>query len=119
MNKQILKINKNELINFLEEYCCFRICFSQKRTSHNKKICIYLGIQIDRNLSFDEQLIKNLKKMARTIGSIYLKRCLIPLNASILLLKSLVLSHLSFLAILFNLYQQKTKNAVIIRLTGV
>ena len=39
--------------------------------------------------------------MANAIRSIYLIRHLIPLNARILLLKSLVLSHLSFSAIFF------------------
>ena len=63
-----------------------------------QKSCRYLGIQIDRNLSFEEQLNKTLKKMAQAIRSIYFIRHQVPLNTRILLLKSLVLSPLSFSA---------------------
>ena len=45
--------------------------------------------------------------MAHAIRSIYLIRHQVPLNARILLLKSLVLSHLSFSAIFFKIYLQK------------
>ena len=47
----------------------------------------------------EEQLNKTLKKMAQAIRSIYLIRHQVPLNARIL--KSVVLSHLSFSAIFF------------------
>ena len=48
--------------------------------------------------------------MAHAIRSIYLIRHQLPLNARILLLKSLVLSHLSFAAIFFQkLYAKNLK----------
>ena len=110
MNKLTLNTSKAELIFLRARQFWFRIYFLQKRRSHNTKKFRYLGIQIDRTPSFDEQLNKTLKKMACAIRSLYLIRHQVPLNASILLLISLVLSQLSFLAIFFqNLSAKKPK----------
>ena len=101
MNKLTSNTNKSELIFFSRGNSDFGYIFFQKRSSHNKRSCRYHGIQIDRNLSFNVQLKKTLKKMAHAIRSFYPIRHQIPLNKRILLLKSLVLSHLSFSAIFF------------------
>ena len=102
MSKLTLNTNKTELIFFSRDNFDFGSFFFYKNeVLTTQKSCRYLGIQIDRNLSFEEQLNKTLKKMAHVIRSIYLIRHQVPLNARILLLKSLVLSHLSFSAIFF------------------
>ena len=101
MNRLTLNTNKTELIFFSRDNSDFGSIFYKNEVLTTQKSCRYLGIQIDRNLSFEEQLNKTLKKMAHAIRSIYLIRHQVPLNARILLLKSLVLSHLSFSAIFF------------------
>ena len=102
MNKLTLNTNKTKLLFFSRDNSDFRsIFFCKNEVLTTQNCCRYLGIQIDRNLSFEEQLNKTLKKMAHAIRSIYLIRHQVPLNAQILLLKSLELSHLSFSAILF------------------
>ena len=104
MNKLTLNTNKTQLIFFSPDNFDFGSIFFQKRSSHNtEKIAdiLVFKLTIDRNLSFEEQLNKILKEMAHAIRSIYLIRHQVPLNARILLLKSLVLSDLSFSAIFF------------------
>ena len=100
LNKLTLNTNKTELIFFSRDNSDFGSIFYKNEVLTTQKSCRYLGIQIDRNLIFEEQLNKALKKMAHAIRSIYLIRHQVPLNARILL-KSLVLSHLSFSAIFF------------------
>ena len=107
MNKLTLNTNKTELIFFSCNYSDFGSIFYKNEALTTQKNCRYIGIQIDRNLSFLEQLNKTLKKMAHAIRSIYLIRHQVPLNARILLLKSLVLSHLSFSAIFFQYLSAK------------
>ena len=63
--------------------------------------CRYLGILTDSNLNFYVQLNEVLSNMATTIRSIYLLRYKLPLKARLMLLKSLVLSHLTFSALFF------------------
>ena len=93
MNKLTLNTNKTELILFSRGNSDFgSIFFYKNEVLTTQKSCRYLGIQIDGNLSFEEQLNKTLKKMAHAIRLIYLIRHQVPLNARILLLKSLVLS---------------------------
>ena len=101
MNKLTLKTNKTEYIFFSRDNSDFGSIFYKNEVLTTQKICGYLVIQIDRNLSFEEQLNKILKKMAHAIRSICLIRDQLPPNARILLLESLVLSHLSFSAIFF------------------
>ena len=108
MNKLTLNTNKTELVFFLRDNSDFGSIFSEIGVFKTQKSCRCLGIQIDRNLCFDEQLNKTLKKMAHAIRSFYLIRHQIPLNARILLLKSLVLSHLSFSAIFSQNLSAKT-----------
>ena len=100
MNKLTLNTNKTELIFFSRDNSDFGSIFYKNEILTTQKSCRYLGIQIARILSFEEQLNKTLKKMAHAIRSIYPTRHQVPLNARILL-KSLVLSHLSFSATFF------------------
>ena len=102
MNKLTLNTNKTELIFFSRDNSDFGSIFA--KTKKNLQISCF---QIDRNLSFDKQLNKTLKKMAHAIRLIYLRHQ-IPLTARILL-KSLVLSHLSFSAIFQNLSAKNLK----------
>ena len=107
LNKLTLNTNKTEFIFFSRKNSDSEYIFYKNEFLQHKKV---EDIQIDRNLSFEEQLNKTLKKIAHAIRSIYLIRHQLPLNAQILLLKSLVLSHLSFSAIFFqNLYARNLK----------
>ena len=63
--------------------------------------CRYLGVIIDRELTYQNQLNKVISKMASAIRSLYLVRYQVPLKTRINLFKSLVLSHLDFSAIFF------------------
>ena len=102
MKKLTLNTNKTELIFFSRDNFNFGSIIYKNEVLTIWKSYRYLGIQIDWNLSFDEQLKKTLKKMAHAIRSIYVKRHQVPLNARILLLKPLVLSQLSSSAIFFS-----------------
>ena len=55
-----------------------------------------MGVQIDSNLTFENQLNSVLSKMAIAIRSLYLVRNQIPLKVRIDIFKSVVLSYLSF-----------------------
>ena len=96
-----MNTKKTESIFFSRDNSDFGSVFYQNEVLTTQKSSRYIGIQIDRNLSFEEQLEKTWKKMAHAIISIYLIRHQVPLNGRILFLKSLVLSHLSFPAIFF------------------
>ena len=61
----------------------------------------YLGVIIDRELTYQNQLYKFISKRASAIRSLYLVRYQVPLKTRINLFKSLVLSHLDFSAIFF------------------
>ena len=74
MNKLTLNTNKTELIFFSRDNSDFGHIFYISEVLTKQKSCRYLGIQIDRNLSFEEQLNKTLKKMAHAIRSIFLIR---------------------------------------------
>ena len=63
--------------------------------------CRYLGVILDKELTYQKQLNNVISKMALAIRSIYLVRNQIPLKARINLFRSLVLSHLEFSAIFF------------------
>ena len=94
-----MNTNKTELIFFSRNSSDFgSIFFTKTKFSQHKKVADILVFKLTGILSFEEQLNKNLEKD----GSCYkINLHQVPLNARILLLKSLVLSHLSFLAIFF------------------
>ena len=56
--------------------------------------CLYLGVQIDSNLTFDDHVNSVLSKMANANRSLYLVRNQIPLKVRIDVYESVVLSHL-------------------------
>ena len=64
----------------------------------------YLGVIIDRELTYQNQLNNAISKMASAIRSLYLVRYQVPLKTRINLFKSLVLSHLDFSAIFLRSY---------------
>ena len=70
MNKLTLNTKKTELIFLACENSDLGSIFYKNEVLTTEKICRYLGIQIDRNLNFDEQLNKTLQKMAHAIRSI-------------------------------------------------
>ena len=72
MNKLTLNTNKTELIFFSPDNSDLGSIFYKNEVLTTQKSCRYLCIQIDRNLSFEEQLNKTLKKMAHAIRTIYL-----------------------------------------------
>ena len=59
----------------------------------------YLGVILDKELTYQKQLNNVISKMALAIRSIYLVRNQITLKARINLFRSLVLLHLEFSAI--------------------
>ena len=61
----------------------------------------YLGVILDKELTYQKQLNNVISKMALANRSIYLVRNQIPLKARINLFRSLVLSHLEISAIFF------------------
>ena len=90
--EKYVEMNKLTSITFSRDNSDFGSIFYKNEVLTTQKSCRYLGIQIGRNLSFDELLNKTLKKMAHSMRSFYLIRHPIPLNARIIL-KSLLLSH--------------------------
>ena len=78
MNKLTLNTNKTELIFFSRNNLDFGSIFYKNEVLATQKSCRYLGIKIDRNLSFEEQLNKTLKKMTHALRSIYLMRHQVP-----------------------------------------
>ena len=59
INKLTLNTNKTEVIFFSRNNSDFGSIFYKNEVFTTEKNCRYLGIQIDRNLTFDEQLNKN------------------------------------------------------------
>jgi hypothetical protein len=56
----------------------------------------YLGVKLDQNLTFQPQISLILQKMALGIRTIYAMRDLLPLRARLVLLETLVLSHVNY-----------------------
>ena len=54
MNKLTLNTNKTELIFFSRDNSAFGSMFYKNEVLTTQKSCRYLGIQIDRNLSFED-----------------------------------------------------------------
>jgi hypothetical protein len=67
----------------------------------------YLGIYLDAQLTFDKQINIILRKMAAGIKTIYSLRNYIPLTSRLLLLRSIVLSHLTYPAPILTSLSQK------------
>ena len=86
---------RNEKLPILET-----VDFKGHRLEASEK-CRHLGVIFDRELTYQNQLIKVISKMASAIRSLYLVRYQVPLKTRKYLFKSLVLSHLDFRAIFF------------------
>ena len=61
-----------------------------------KKIVKYLGILLDNNLSFQEEVKSLLEKMAMGIKTIYSIRCCLPQSLMRTMFNAFVLSHLHY-----------------------
>ena len=101
-NRLTLNEKKTELMVFRNEKLPIieTVDFKGHRLEASEK-CRYLGVIIDRELTYRNQLNKVISKMASAIRSLYLVRYQVPLKTRINLFKSLVLSHLDFSAIFF------------------
>ena len=101
-NRLTLNEKKTELMVFRNEKLPIieTVDFKGHRLEASEK-CRYLGVIIDRKLTYQNQLSKVISKMASAIRSIYLVRYQVPLKTRINFFKSLVLSHLDFSAIFF------------------
>ena len=104
-NRLTLNEKKTELMVFRNEKLPIieTVDFKGHRLEASEK-CRYLGVIIDRELTYQNQLNKVISKMASAITSLYLVRYQVPLKTRINLFKSLVLSHLDFSAIFFKIY---------------
>ena len=67
-----------------------------------KKVVKYLGVHIDCNLSFDEEIKIVLRKMAVGLKVIYSIKKIFPEKTRSALLNALVLSHLHYPNVLFS-----------------
>ena len=63
--------------------------------------CLYIGVQIDSHLTFENHLNSVLSKMDNVIRSLYIEKNQIPLKVRIDVFKSVVLSHFSFSGVFF------------------
>ena len=66
----------------------------------------YLGVHLDSNLTFQEEVKHILRKMARGIKTIYAIRKSIPQKLLILVLNALVLRHLHYSAVIIHAIEQ-------------
>ena len=101
-NKLTLNEGKTEIMVFKNEKLPTVNCV--EFNSHSLKPTDevrYLGVILDKELTYQKQLNNVISKMALAIRSIYLVRNQIPLKARINLFRSPVLSHLEFRAIFF------------------
>ena len=86
---------RNEKLAIIEtvDFKGYRLEISEK--------CRFLGVIIDGELTYQNQLIKVISKMASAIRSLYLVRYQVPLKTRINIFQSLVISHLDFSVIFF------------------
>ena len=101
-NKLTLNEGKREIMVFKSEKLPTVNCV--EFNSHSLKPtdeCRYLGVILEKELTYQRHFNNVISKMALAIRSIYLLRNQIPLKARINLFRSLVLSHLEFSAIFF------------------
>ena len=100
-NKITMNTGKTELLCVSKEHENFDPIVFRGQEIKPQSHCRYLSIIIDSKLNFHVQLNKVLSNMATAIRSIYLLRYQLPLEARLMLFKSLVLSHLTFSALFF------------------
>ena len=68
----------------------------------NKDSVKHLGVQLDQNLNYQNELKNLLRKMACGIKTIYCVRDFLPTKTRLLLLNALVISHLHHSSILLS-----------------
>ena len=98
-NKLTMNTGKTELLCVSKKHENFDPIIFRGQEIKPQSHCRYLGIIIDSKLNFHVQLNNVLSNMATAIRSIYLLRYQLPLEARLMLFKSLVLSHLTFSAL--------------------
>ena len=81
--------------------------------------CRYLGVQIDSNRTFEHNLNSVLRKIANANRSLYLKTNQIPLKVRSDVFNSVVLSHLSFKEVFFQILTMKNINRINRQLSGI
>ena len=104
-NKLTLYEGKTEIMVFKKANSPTVNCVEFK--SHSLKPtdeCRYLGVILDKEFTYQEQLNIVISKMTFAIRSFYLVRNQIPLKARINLFRSLVLSYVEMSAIFFQSY---------------
>ena len=99
--KLTLNTGKTELLCVSKEHENFDPIVFRGQEIKPQIHCRYLGIIIDSKLNFHVQLNNVLSNMATAIRSMYFLRYQLPLEAQLMLFKSLVLSHLTFSALFF------------------
>ena len=117
-----LEINVNNICDFFEkhqltmnadktEFITFQTKNNKYRTTNlivkdevirSRSTVKYLGVYLDQNLTFQEEVNHILRKMACGIKTLYSIRDSFPEKVRLLLLNALVISHLYYPAILLN-----------------
>ena len=117
-----LELNVNNICNFFEkhqltlnadktEFITFQTKNNKYKNTNlivkdevirSKSTVKYLGVYLDQNLSFKEEVKHILRKMACGIKTLYSIRDYFPEKVRLLLLNALVISHLHYPAILLN-----------------
>ena len=127
-DKSKIKLEQNaiKLIQFFHEHHLtvntskteFMIFGRSKRKDFSEQIILdsiptdekpevkYLGVHIDNNLTFQEEVKHILRKTARVIKTIYAIRKSIPQKLLTLVLNALVLSHLHYSAVIIHAIEQ-------------
>lgn len=105
-----LNTKKTEFIMFCrdkqrEKIVDMKLTVAEDTVKVNSSIT-YLGICLEYNLNFDQQVRKCLKKMACAIKSVAHIRGNLPTSTRLILLKSLILSQLDYPIILFTSLQK-------------
>ena len=106
LNRLMINVDKTQFIVFsapskkkLTENLSLKVGNYQVNLTETVK---FLGVNIDISLTFDKEINKILQKMATAIQTIKCIRDDIPLRTRILLLNTLVLSHLHYPCMLLN-----------------
>ena len=111
-NQLTLNADKTEML-FFTNHTNSHPEFSFKReVIKSAHACRYLRVQIDSNLTFEIQLKSVLSKMANAIRSLYHVRKQILLKVRIDVLKSVILSHLSFSGVFLQTLTVKNINRI-------
>ena len=105
-HRLIINANKTEFIIFCKPWknnttqsFTSRVKNEIIQTSANVK---YLGVYLDRNLTYQNEVKNTLRKMACGIKTLYALRDFLLLNARLLLFNAALMSHMQYSAVLLN-----------------